>query len=669
MTRIARLKASSAKWYLLGIATAVAAGWMSRSARPPQPISDSVVPEDPAMPPPSAEGIELVHTAQARERDGDSAGARSAYLEAAPLLAPIGDNLRLRAAQLTSDSNGRILLYRSVSSSPSREQVRLTEARVLERLGDLHGAARVRLELGQPGEAYRLRLLSAPNAGARQKVLKDVVAWVSDSATSPQAGTVAAAALPYIRELRGAELVTLARASSTGSSAVFFERASAVGARLSMSDHARWGEALFVRGSYRQAAARLRRVSSGPGLARSLLLRGRALLRASQPGGPAVLDDLVRRFPSDTISTPTALFLLADIARDANDYATAGRRYAQVADQYPSSAEAPRGRFLAGLIQYSMGRRAEAARTWDSLFLGSMGGEEALAGGYWSGRALFELGDTATGRARWQQVIARSRLSYYSRLSYRRLGLTDSTISAGADHFARSTTVEKARQRLQLLSATGLRPELGLEMNWLVSQAGTDLTTVVGTASLLREYNRATYSAQLGWRALEAGAANSRTYRLIFPLLYEAPLLASSLEERVDPALTAALIRQESLFDSMATSRAGARGLMQIMPSVGREMARSRRRTGWHADSLYQPRVNLEFGTSHLAWALQRYGGLERTLAAYNAGGSRVTRWARFPGSDDPEVFVEWIPFPETRTYVRTVRRNFEFYRGLYDWR
>jgi soluble lytic murein transglycosylase len=156
---------------------------------------------------------------------------------------------------------------------------------------------------------------------------------------------------------------------------------------------------------------------------------------------------------------------------------------------------------------------------------------------------------------------------------------------------------------------------------------------------------------------------------LIFPLLYEAPLVASSLEERVEPALTAALIRQESLFDSMATSRAGARGLMQIMPSVGREMARSRRRPGWHADSLYQPRVNLEFGTSHLAWALGRYGGLERTLAAYNAGGSRVGRWARFPGSDDPEVFVEWIPFPETRTYVRTVLRNFEFYRGLYDWK
>jgi soluble lytic murein transglycosylase len=393
------------------------------------------------------------------------------------------------------------------------------------------------------------------------------------------------------------------------------------------------------------------------------------MLRAGQSGGRAVLDELVRRFPADSLSTPTALFLLADLSRDAGQYSTAGRRYREVAERFPASAEAPRARFMAGLILYSQGKRADAARTWDSLFLGTMGREEGLSGGYWSGRALFELGDTAAGRARWRQVIARSRLSYYSRLSYRRLGLSDTTLSAGPDQFDRSSTVEKARQRLQLLSAAGMKPELGLEVTWLVSQAGNDLPNVVGTASLLRDHYRATYSAQLGWRALEAGAANSRTYRLIFPLLYEAPLVASSLEERVEPALTAALIRQESLFDSMATSRAGARGLMQIMPSVGREMARSRRRAGWHADSLYQPRVNLAFGTSHLAWALGRYGGLERTLAAYNAGGSRVTRWAGFPGSSDPEVFVEWIPFPETRTYVRTVLRNFEFYRGLYDWK
>jgi soluble lytic murein transglycosylase-like protein/TolA-binding protein len=666
-----RLRGSVAKWYVLGIATAVAAGWIGGGSHPATPPAASN-PEAAATFAPSSEAIELVHTARARERDGDSAGARSAYLEAAAILSPIGDYLRLRAAQLTSDSSGRQALYAAVQTSPARDQVRTIEARIRERAGDLEGAARQRQDLGQAAEVFRLRLLQGGDQGPRRAVLRDLIRWVTDSSTSPQRNAVALAALPYNRELNAVDLLLLARASGSGSGSAaataFFDRATARGARLTTADFAAWGEAFYVAGSYRSAVTKLRRVSSGLLLPRSLLLRGRAMLRSGQRGGRAVLDDLVRRFPSDTSSTPTALFLLGDLARDANDYTTARRRWSQVAERFPSSEEAPRAQFLVGLIRYSQGDRIGAAKVWDSLFLAGQGREEALSGGYWSGRAYFELGDTASASARWRQVIIRSRLSYYSRLSYRRLGLRDSTLADGPDQFADVPSIEKARQRLELLTATGLGTELGLEATWLASQAGTELTTVVGTASLLRDHNRATFSAQLGWRALEAGAAESRTYRLIFPLLFADPLVASSRAQNLDPALTAALIRQESLFDSMATSRAGARGLMQLMPAVGRELARARRWSSWHSDSLYQPTLNLALGTAHLSWALQRYGGLERTLAAYNAGGSRVTRWARFPGSRDPEVFVEWIPFPETRTYVRTVLRNLDFYRALYTW-
>ena len=658
---------SAAKWYILGIATAVAAGWITSRPHPAAPPSAGN-PVAPATFAPSSEAIDLVHAARAREREGDSSAARSAYLEAAAALPPISDHLRLRAAQLTTDSGRRDLLYRAVVSSPAREQVGTMEARVLERLGNLEGAIRLRRELGQPAEAFRLGLQKAADDRSRVMLLKELVAWVSDSTRAAQRGAVAATALPFIRELSASELVTLARGSTNNAASNFYEQANLRGARLSSADYAAWGEALYAKGSYREAASKLRRVAAGPLLPRSLLLRGRAMLRSGQPGGRAVLDELIRRFPADTSATPTALFLLGDLARDAGDLTTARRRWSRVFERFPSSAEAPRAQFLVGLILYSQDKHSDAVKVWDSLFLAGSGREEALSGGYWAGRAYSELGDTAAARARWRQVISRSRLSYYSRLSYRRLGFADSTLAAGPDQFTSSPALDQARERLQLLSATGLSPELGLEINWLASQAGNELPNVVGTASLLRDHNRATLSAQLGWRALEAGAAESRTYRLIFPLIFREPLTTSSHAASVDPALTAALIRQESLFDSMATSRAGARGLMQLMPAVGRELARSRRLTGWHADSLYQPTLNLALGTAHLSWALQRYGGLERTLAAYNAGGSRVTRWARFPGSRDPEVFVEWIPFPETRSYVRTVVRNLEFYRGLYSW-
>jgi soluble lytic murein transglycosylase len=71
-------------------------------------------------------------------------------------------------------------------------------------------------------------------------------------------------------------------------------------------------------------------------------------------------------------------------------------------------------------------------------------------------------------------------------------------------------------------------------------------------------------------------------------------------------------------------------------------------------------------GTAHLRAALSQYNNLPRALAAYNAGASRVTRWAQRTGVDDPELFVERIPFVETRDYVRVVQRNVEVYRAMY---
>jgi soluble lytic murein transglycosylase len=83
---------------------------------------------------------------------------------------------------------------------------------------------------------------------------------------------------------------------------------------------------------------------------------------------------------------------------------------------------------------------------------------------------------------------------------------------------------------------------------------------------------------------------------------------------------------------------------------------------------LFDADANLELGVAHLAASLRQYDDLPRVLAAYNAGGSRVTRWASKAGTSDPEVFTERISFTETRDYVRIVQRNAELYRALYKW-
>lgn len=107
---------------------------------------------------------------------------------------------------------------------------------------------------------------------------------------------------------------------------------------------------------------------------------------------------------------------------------------------------------------------------------------------------------------------------------------------------------------------------------------------------------------------------------------------------------------------------------MQLMPPVGRTIAQSKGIPGYTDESLYDPAINIRLGTQHLSSLFRRTSQLERVLAAYNAGESRVARWIQKGGAEDPELFVERIPFVETRDYVRSIVRNRAFYSILYDW-
>jgi soluble lytic murein transglycosylase-like protein len=134
----------------------------------------------------------------------------------------------------------------------------------------------------------------------------------------------------------------------------------------------------------------------------------------------------------------------------------------------------------------------------------------------------------------------------------------------------------------------------------------------------------------------------------------------------VDPALVAALILQESSFDKEALSRAGARGLMQVMPATGRRIARAKGRRFRRA-ALHDPETSLDFGTHYLRQMSERYpGAVEKVLAAYNAGPHRVDAWTAERGELPAEEFIESIPFSETRAYVMIVLASREQYRRLY---
>lgn len=133
--------------------------------------------------------------------------------------------------------------------------------------------------------------------------------------------------------------------------------------------------------------------------------------------------------------------------------------------------------------------------------------------------------------------------------------------------------------------------------------------------------------------------------------------------ERLDPFLVAALIRQESGFNPRARSPAGAVGLMQLMPATARVMER---RVGRGA--LLTPEANIRIGVKYLSSLLRRYDrDMELSLAAYNAGPHNLDAWRRRYPTENRMLFLDLIPFSETRNYVALIGRNYYWYVNLYD--
>ena len=135
----------------------------------------------------------------------------------------------------------------------------------------------------------------------------------------------------------------------------------------------------------------------------------------------------------------------------------------------------------------------------------------------------------------------------------------------------------------------------------------------------------------------------------------------------LDPLLVFALIRQESLFESLAASWASARGLMQVIPPTGEEIhAELGWPPGYETADLHRPYVSLRFGTYYLAKQRDRFDGrIDVALAGYNGGPFNAQRWLERAG-DDPDLFRELVTFSETRTYIQRIKEHLAIYQALY---
>ena len=162
---------------------------------------------------------------------------------------------------------------------------------------------------------------------------------------------------------------------------------------------------------------------------------------------------------------------------------------------------------------------------------------------------------------------------------------------------------------------------------------------------------------------------DQQVWTFAYPRPYWMDVQNFSKNAGIDPYLALAIMREESLYQADVVSPASARGLMQLMPYTGKRVAKIIGLQLKNEKDLFDPKINIQLGTSYLGQISKRFGEVIQIAGSYNAGPGRMKEWLkRFPDRDLDE-FVESIPYIETRNYVKRVFRTHQLYKAIYEAR
>ena len=269
---------------------------------------------------------------------------------------------------------------------------------------------------------------------------------------------------------------------------------------------------------------------------------------------------------------------------------------------------------------------------------------------YWRARALEEMGRLDEARSLYLQIT--DNRSYYSFLAADRIGdryqLTHrpiNTPSAELIKLQHIPAVARAGELYQLKRIVDARRE------WHFAIQRMDKKQLLIAAQLANKW---------GWHDRSiitlALAQHWDDLELRFPLAHKKFIETQANYEKINPAWAFAVIRQESAFTSDARSSAGALGLMQLMPRTARQVARSLRIKRPNRRDLLKSNINIKLGVRYLRKLQERFkGNSVLATAAYNAGGHRVKSWLPKNEPQNADLWIENVPFTETRKYLKRV--------------
>jgi soluble lytic murein transglycosylase len=377
-----------------------------------------------------------------------------------------------------------------------------------------------------------------------------------------------------------------------------------------------------------------------------------------------------------------ALFSSANMYMLRRDYPTAVGYYSYLATHFPENTNAAAAHWRAGWLSYREGLFADASRMFDEQIRLYPGAKETVSAIYWRGR-LYEMQDhkPANAAANYRTLIRAYQHFFYAQMARQRLAalgnaqpvaqpqldsLQAPPVPALQESFpADSPHLAKAR----LLANAGLNDYIAQE---IAADPGSSSWSALAEAQIYASYGETYRAMRALKRALPYAATASIKsiplvyWRILFPKPWWETIKTESAKNNLDPYLVASLIRQESEFDPSVVSYANAYGLMQLLPSTGKTLAREEGISHFETFQLLDPEMNIRLGTRYLRQMLDKFGGVqEYALAAYNAGDGRVVDWQSAGPYNGIDEFVESIPFTQTREYVEAISRNEETYRAI----
>ncbi len=447
------------------------------------------------------------------------------------------------------------------------------------------------------------------------------------------------------------------------------------------------------------------------------------------PQAAQTLLDYVQAQPTSS-QAPDELMSAARIYERDGRFDDAAKTWERVSTEYPGDSQAPTAVFFAGIMQYRQSDYQGALPLFErSLVLSTLPEDQARAY-LWIGKTHDKLGDKTNSQNAWQQGQIADPGGYYSqRCSDLLMGVPPFNPPAttdlkqdlvaerkAADSWVRLTFKLPANTDLSGLGTLAGDPRLirGREL-WslglyddarlefedlrceLATLSGLDCTTLSkpeNTPALSEQtaaqlavmtYTFANFLLDIGMyrsgiyaarQVLSLAGLNTQAQTMLAPpyfnhvrygLYYNDLILPAAQQNGFDPLFLFSVVRQESLFEGFVNSTAGARGLMQIVPSTGAGINAA---LGWpinYNDSqLYRPNISIAFGTYYLASSRKSVGGdLYSALAAYNAGLGNALDWQKL-SQGDPDLFLESVRYEESRQYIRSIYEMYIIYRRLY---